>query len=165
MLNKRTMRPSIATEREHDITLIQQLVSDAERFQNEPEKFVRLLAPNERLVNVAGYQVSGRDEIYKAMSAAAETSLSKFTVSHQLHDIEFLEKDIAVVTCTKHVFEDEEHRSEADTKAALIFVMTKKENDWLIALAQNTLFKGKFIENIRTNNVGSVLEHMSAILN
>lgn len=60
----------------HDRSLIQQLVADAERFQNDPDKFAQLLSEDAHLVNVAGYRVDGRNEIYNLMSAAVKTSLA-----------------------------------------------------------------------------------------
>ena len=56
------LRPEehLATDGRHDVTLIERVVADANRFQNDAEAFSRLLAPDVVLVNVAGTRLVGR---------------------------------------------------------------------------------------------------------
>lgn len=160
-INQKNTLPDPFPEREQDITLIHQLVSDAERFQNDPEKFVQLLAVDAILVNVAGYRVEGRDEIYKIMNKAVQTSLAEIKTKHNLLSIKFIRDDIALVTCTKEIFIEKENLYQKEAAAVLNFVMEKNNGGWLISSAQNTLIKDQAARNISTQSVDSAEMHMA----
>lgn len=149
---------------EEDILSIQKVVLDAERFQNNAEQFAQLLTQDAAIVNVAGYRVMSRDEIYKIMKKAVETSLTQIMTRNEIVNISFLHSEVALVHCIKHISVKNEEKQEEDTKASLTFVMTKTENEqWLIALAQNTLMQNQAIENIKNQNIASAGDHMKNI--
>ena len=149
---------------EEDILSIQQVVVNAERFQNDPEQFVQLLTEDAVIVNVAGYRVIGRDEIYKVMRKAVETSLTHIITRNEIVNITFLYSKGALVHCIKHISVKNENKREEDTQVILTFVMKKTENEqWLIALAQNTLMQNQAIENIQHQNITSAEDHMKNI--
>lgn len=159
-IKQKSTLPDPFPEREQDITLIHQLVSDAERFQNDPDKFVQLLAADAILVNVAGYRVEGRDEIYKIMNKAVQTSLAEIKTKHNLLNIKFIRNDIALVTCIKEILVKKDNLYQKEAGAVLTFVMGKNNGGWLISAAQNTLIKDQAVQNISTQNVESAEKHM-----
>jgi uncharacterized protein (TIGR02246 family) len=145
---------------EHDLTLIRQVVADAERFQNDPDRFAELLAADAHLVNVVGYRVTGRDEIHRIMSEAVKTALSEISTRHELHTIRFLKEDVALVACTKYISSG---KGNEETRAVLTFVMTKQNGNWLISSAQNTLVQEAAIKNIREKNIRSAGKHLESL--
>lgn len=148
-----------ARGREHDFTQIRQVIADAERFQNDPDKFVQLLTSDVHLVNVVGYRVTGRDELHSIMGDAVKTSLSEITTRHELHEIEFLSDNVALVICTKYISTG--NPVKVDMKAALTFVMVQNGGEWFIASAQNTLIQERAVKNIREQKIESAGKHLS----
>ncbi|GAA5064710.1 hypothetical protein GCM10025751_54660 [Haladaptatus pallidirubidus] len=51
-------------EREEDIRSVKQLIADAERFQDNPDKYSQLHTEDTIIVNVAGRRIVGRDAFY-----------------------------------------------------------------------------------------------------
>lgn len=149
--------------RDQDITLIHQLVNDAERFQNDPDKFAQMLSENVHLVNVAGYRVTGKAELHKIMSRAVKTSLSDIITAHELLDIDFLKDDVAIVNCIKRIYVRSGQSNSEKSVAALTFVVTKKDGHWLISSAQNTPIQNHAVRNIQNHTVRSAETHMNSL--
>lgn len=149
--------------RDQDITLIRQLVNDAERFQNDPDKFAQLLSENVHLVNVAGFRVTGKDNIHKMMSKAVQTALSDIITKHELLDIDFLKEDAAIVNCIKRIYVRNGQTNSEKSVAALTFVVTKNDGHWLISSAQNTPIQNHAIRNIQKQNIRSAETHLNSL--
>jgi uncharacterized protein (TIGR02246 family) len=133
-------RPTMSTSAQaQEIAALEQLVADAERFQNDTEQFVELLTDDYTVVNIAGRRVKGRAEARGAMETALAGDLSRVITRHELTDITFLRPDVALVGCVKHV-SDERGDSGDDlaSTARLTFVTVKQGDAWRIALAQTT---------------------------
>jgi len=152
-------------EQYHDLSLIRQLVADAERFQNDPDKFAQLLSEDAHLVNVAGYRVDGRNEIYNLMSAAAKTSLADIITRHELLEIKLIKDDVALAKCIKYIYIKEGNRLKEDSRAVLTFLMIKNNGTWQIASAQNTLIAEKAIRNINEQSVQQAGLHLTDLKN
>lgn len=161
LIRQKNTLPDPFPERDQDITLIHQLVSDAERFQSDPEKFVQLLAVDAILVNAAGLRIEGRDEIYKIMNKAVQTSLAEIRTKHKLQNIKFIRDDIALVTCIKEIFLEKENLYQNGNTAVRNFVMEKNNGEWLISLAQDTLINDLDIQNINNQKVPSAEMHLA----
>lgn len=132
-------KPSVK-EQEQDIFFIQQVVADAEQFQNDPEKFCQLLTNNVAIVNIAGLRIIGRDKFYKTMKKAVNTPLVNIITKNEVVNIIFVRSDVAVVSCIKSIVKKGSLQLDA-SKASLTFTMVKEQGKWLIATAQSTFIK------------------------
>lgn len=132
-----TAAPTFADE---EIVAIRQLVADAEKYQNDLEPFVALHTADAIIVNIAGRRVLGRDAIHTAVKKALETPLAKVITKSEIDDVRFVSKGVAIVVCTKHVFDEREDALGASlpSKGSLTYVIVKEPDAWRIASAQTT---------------------------
>jgi len=138
MRKAQSVEPHSMDEQAQDVLSIEQVVADAERFQNEPENFSQLLTPDVVLVNVAGVRLIGRDEVYRAMKKAMMTPLANIITKNEVGHLTFLRPDVALMSGTKRIFTKSETLLTEDAKARLTFVLVKNQEKWLIASIQNT---------------------------
>lgn len=136
----------LATDGRHDVTLIRQVVADADRFQNDAGAFSGLLAPDVVLVNVAGTRLMGRESVRRTMEAALRTPLAGVVTRNVVEDITFLRPDVAVVSGVKIVFaragDTLDDAVTESFRARLTMVLTKQGDEWRIAVVQNTPIQG-----------------------
>lgn len=128
-----------AMRNESDVTAIRELIAAAERHQNEVEPFLALHTEDAVIVNIAGIRLLGRDALREAMTRALSTRLANVLTTTEVLDIRFARPDVAVVSCVKHV-RDENPDSTGSLPAAgsLTYVVVKQAEGWRIALAQTT---------------------------
>lgn len=130
--------------REAATTIIRRTVADAERYQVDVEPFVALHTPDAIIVNIAGRRVLGRDSIHEAMKKALETPLAQVLTRVEVEDIRFVNPDVAIVTCVKHISDERDVAPKPDSgtslprKGRLVYVMSKEGDAWRIASAQTT---------------------------
>ena len=128
-----------ARSRTRDETAIRQVVQDTVEFQSDTDRFTALLTEDVVLVNLAGRRVIGRDELRTAMAGALETSLAQVLTTAEVLDIAFVRPDVALVSCVKHVHDENPEASGAlPSTASLTFAMVDEGDAWRIALAQTT---------------------------
>jgi uncharacterized protein (TIGR02246 family) len=133
------MSTTLLTSQEQDIAAIRQLVADAEEAQSDTERFTQLLTPDFVIVNIAGIRLFGREQVRQAMAKAMETHLANVLTRFELVDITFIRPDVAIVSCIKHISdENEDPASALPTKGSFTLVVTKELAGWRIALAQTT---------------------------
>jgi uncharacterized protein (TIGR02246 family) len=126
-----------------ELVAIRNLVTDAEKLQNDLDGYMQLLTRDMAIVNIMGRRVRGWDNIYAAYKQALETPNADIHTTHDLEDVRFVRPDVALASIIKHVSDDREPSSEQHdhplpTQARLTFVLVKEEQRWLIASAQTT---------------------------
>lgn len=130
---------------EAEITAIRQVVSDAQKHQNDPGQFIPLHTADTSIVNFMGRRVLGRDALHQAMNRALETPLANVITTAEIEDIRFVRPDVAIVASIKHV-SDERGASLRDDPGTtlpsssgwLTYVVVKEQDAWRIASAQTT---------------------------
>jgi uncharacterized protein (TIGR02246 family) len=133
------MSATLLTSQDREIAAIRQLVADAEDAQSDTERFTQLLTPDFVIVNIAGRRLIGRDQVREAMAKALETHLANVLTRYELVDITFIRPDVAIVSCIKHISDENEDSTNAlPAKGSFTLVVTKEVDGWRIALAQTT---------------------------
>lgn len=130
---------------EAEITAIRQVVSDAQKHQNDPGQFIPLHTADTSIVNFMGRRVLGRDALHQAMNRALETPLANVITTAEIEDIRFVRPDVAIVASIKHV-SDERGASLRDDPGTtlpsssgwLTYVVVKEQDAWRFASAQTT---------------------------
>jgi uncharacterized protein (TIGR02246 family) len=120
---------------------IRSLIDQAEASQFDLEPFIALHTPETVIVNFVGRRVLGRDELERAMQAALASPLARVRTTTEIDDIRFVEPTLAIVSCTKRVFDERDGADEHPTLArqgSLTYVVVEQEGRWRIALAQTT---------------------------
>lgn len=142
---------------------IEQVVADAERLQNDPDGFCRLLTPDVVLVNVAGTRLVGRDAVRQAMQAALRTPLADVVTTNEVDRISFVRPDVALMSGTKRVFIDADGTRSESFRACLTFVLVKDDGEWLIAAIQNTPVRGDVTRREDSTGTGDRMERERAL--
>lgn len=129
-----------SAELRQEIRLIEQVLTDAARFQNRKdyEGFTQLFTQDAVVVNIKGIRIFGRDKIYQFMKTAMQSFLAEITVENEVVNTTFLRSDVAVVSAVQHIFKKENHKEE-NLKGSATFVLVNEQGNWLIALGQNTI--------------------------
>jgi uncharacterized protein (TIGR02246 family) len=118
---------------------IRQLVADADAFQSDVEQFTALLTQDVVIVNIAGIRVIGKDEFRRIMAQALQTRLANVRTRTEIEDIRFVRPDVAIVSCVKHVFDENQDTSVSPpSRGTLTFVVIDEGHGWRIAQAQTT---------------------------
>jgi uncharacterized protein (TIGR02246 family) len=124
---------------------IRSLIEQAEASQFSLEPFIALHTPDTVIVNFVGRRVLGRDALERAMGAALASPLARVRTTTEIQDIRFVEPTVAIVSCTKHVFDERDGAGEHSPLArqgSLTYVVVEQEGRWRIALAQTTPIEG-----------------------
>jgi len=129
-----------SAETRHEIRLIEQVLTDAARFQNRKdyEGFTQLFTQDAVIVNIKGMRIFGKDELYQFMKSAMKSFLADITVKNEVVNTTFLRSDVAVVSVVQHIVK-KVNQVEENLKGSATFVMVKEQGNWLIALGQNTI--------------------------
>jgi uncharacterized protein (TIGR02246 family) len=129
------------TSESDDLGAIRAMVAEAERLQSDADGFARLLTDDVALVNFGGRRVLGRDNVREAMRQALKTPFAAVYTRNEVLDVQFLRRDVAVVSGLKHIADEREPAAgdaQLAERASLTFVMVKEHGAWLIALSQTT---------------------------
>ena len=119
---------------------IHRLVAAAVEHQSNVEPFLALHTDEIVLVNLAGRRVIGKAALGTAMTEGLKTRKAKVMTHSEVVDITFIDADAAVVSCLKHITDenrDAQQRS-IPAEASLTYVVKREGATWLIALAQTT---------------------------
>lgn len=118
---------------------IAELVAAAVRHQADVEPFLALHTDDVVIVNIAGRRVLGSETLEAAMRSALSSPLADVTTTVEVEDIRFLRRDIAIVSCTKHVRDARSDASdELPSAGAMSYIVVDDGDGWRIALAQTT---------------------------
>ncbi|MGJ6961706.1 SgcJ/EcaC family oxidoreductase [Streptosporangium sp. G11] len=128
---------------------VRRVVEDAQRYQNDPGRFISLHAADTSVVNFVGRRVLGREVLQRAMEAALETPLANVITTVEVEDIRFVRPDVAIVAGIKHV-SDEREAPVGDAPGAALpsssgritYVVAKERDAWRIVSAQTTPITG-----------------------
>jgi uncharacterized protein (TIGR02246 family) len=126
---------------------IRRTVAAAENYQNEVDPIMAIHTPDAVVVNIAGHRVLGKDAFRDAMKQALNGPLAHVATKIEVDDIRFVRPDVAIVNCTKQLFDEREAsaRRTADeslpSTGSLTYVMVEEAGEWRIALAQTTPFR------------------------
>lgn len=123
---------------------IRQLVETLQATQSDMEPFLALHTPDTIIVNFAGRRVLGSGELRRAMGAALASPLAQVTTTAEVDDIRFARPDVAIVSCTKRVF-DQREGTDTETLATtgrLTYIVVQQDGGWRVALAQTTPVAG-----------------------
>ncbi|NEE00400.1 SgcJ/EcaC family oxidoreductase [Phytoactinopolyspora halotolerans] len=133
------IRPNAESE-----AAIRTLIAEAEKYQNDTERFIALHSESAIIVNIAGRRVLGKDAIHHAMTEALASPLAQVLTHIEIEDIRLVTPDVAIVSATKHVSDERD----ADTRArpgasvpsagSLGYVVVNEADGWRIASAQTT---------------------------
>jgi uncharacterized protein (TIGR02246 family) len=132
-------------DQEAEITAIRQIVADAQKHQNDPDRFIPLHTADTSIVNFGGRRVLGRDALHQAMKRALETPLASVITTVEIEDIRFIRPDVAIVASIKQVSDEREVSLRDDPSTALpsssgrlTYVVVKEQDAWRIVSAQTT---------------------------
>jgi uncharacterized protein (TIGR02246 family) len=117
---------------------IRRLVDALQKTQFEVEPFLALHTAEAIVVNFGGRRVLGIDALRRAMESALASPLAEVTTTTEIHDIRFVRRDVAIVSCTKHVSDGRDTTEKFATKGSLSYVMVEDDGEWRVALAQTT---------------------------
>ncbi len=135
------MRPndSMTIDQAREMAAIRGLIAEAETDQNDLERFTSLHTDETVIVNIAGRRVLGKADLRRAMSAALHSRLANVLTTTEVQDVRFLRPDVALVSCVKHVSDQNPDVDENLPMAgSLTYVVLKQAEGWRIALAQTT---------------------------
>lgn len=131
-------------DRSRDIELIVGVVSQVEAMQRkcDVEGFTRLIAPEAAWVTAFGRRLTGWPQIHAFTSSmlpmfAAGNEYAIYDAEH----ITFLADTVAAVNVRQRAVDATGVPLEGRTEGRPLYVMRKHDNDWLIAVGQNTLFQ------------------------
>lgn len=117
---------------------IARLVDALQKTQLDVEPFLALHTADAIVVNFGGRRVLGIDDLRRAMESALASPLADVTTSAEIHDIRFVRRDVAIVSCTKHVSDERDTTQKFATKGSLTYVVVEDNGTWRVALAQTT---------------------------
>lgn len=122
---------------------IRQLVESLQATQSDVEPFLALHTPDTIVVNFGGRRVLGSGNLRQAMEAGLASPLAKVTTTAEIDDIRFIRPDVALVSCSKRVFDDRESEEQDTTgtfatKGMLTYIAVEDHGEWRVALAQTT---------------------------
>lgn len=135
----------MSKDREAEITAIRQIVANAQKHQNDPDRFIPLHTADTSIVNFMGRRVLGRDRLHQAMKRALETPLANVTNTVEIEDVRLVRPDVAIVAGIKQVSDKRDvsvrdHPGTALPSSAgwLTYVLVKEQDAWRIVSAQTT---------------------------
>ena len=119
---------------------IRRLVDAAVEHQSDVDPFLALHSDDIVLVNLAGRRVIGKAALGAAMTEGLKSRLANVLTHNEVVDITFIDADTAVVSCLKRISDEnpDAQKGSIPTEASLTYVVTRKDDAWLIALAQTT---------------------------
>lgn len=128
-------RPEATSEAE-----IRRLVDAAVEHQSDVDPFLALHSDDIVLVNLAGRRVIGKAALGAAMTAGLKTTLANVMTHNEVVNITFVDADTAVVSCLKRITDKNPDAQDGSipTEASLTYLVTRRDDRWLIALAQTT---------------------------
>jgi uncharacterized protein (TIGR02246 family) len=121
---------------------LRQLVEDVQDAQSAVEPFLKLHTAETVIVNFGGRRVRGREHLRQAMESALASPLAEVTTTAEIHDIQFIRPDVALISCTKHVTDGRATGDLLATRGSLTYVAVEDDGEWRIALAQTTPIAG-----------------------
>lgn len=126
--------------RSDDLGLIGQVVATLERAQRarDPEGFMRLLAADAVWVTAFGKMLNGWEEISAFTHDVLTPALGDQHATYEVAHVTFLSEVIAAVNVHQTPIGSDGTRDGSQPEGRPLYVMTKIEGTWLIAVAQNT---------------------------
>ncbi|MER7416317.1 SgcJ/EcaC family oxidoreductase [Micromonospora peucetia] len=126
---------------EADEKKIRELVARTQEAQIDPDVLPALHTTDLVIINIVGRRLFGRESFVSAMTEAISSPLKDIRTVLEVDDIRFATPDVAIVSLTKTIHDERseaEGSSELPSAGAMTYVMTRKGDDWRIALAQTT---------------------------
>ena len=119
---------------------IRRLVDAAVEHQSDVDPFLALHSDDIVLVNLAGRRVIGKAALGAAMTEGLKSRLANVMTHNEVLNITFVDADTAVVSCLKRIRDENPDAPDGSipTEASLTYLVTRKDDRWLIALAQTT---------------------------
>ncbi|MFI1197570.1 SgcJ/EcaC family oxidoreductase [Micromonospora sp. NPDC020750] len=120
---------------------IRELVARTQEAQIDPDVLPALHTSDLVLINLAGRRLFGRESFASAMAEALSSPLKDIRTVLEVNDIRFATPDVAIVSLTKTIYDERpeaEDSSELPLAGIMTYVMTRRGDDWRIALAQTT---------------------------
>lgn len=121
---------------------LRKLVERLQETQSDVEPFLALHTPDTIIVNFGGRRVLGTGDLRQAMDSALASPLAHVTTTAEIDDIRFARSDVAIVSCTKHVFDQRGTTETLASTGRLTYVVVEEEGEWRVALAQTTPVAG-----------------------
>ena len=124
---------------------IRQLIADAQKYQFDVTRLMKLHDDDVVIVNMAGRRLFGKQAFEEAMKQALSSALQHVPTVTDIDRVHVLAPGCAVVSCTKTVHD---HRPAADRTALpgsvgmTTYVVVRKGDGWVIASAQTTPLAG-----------------------
>jgi uncharacterized protein (TIGR02246 family) len=119
---------------------IRRLVDAAVEHQSDVDPFLALHSDDIVLINLAGRRVIGKAALAAAMTEGLKTRLANVRTHTEVAAVTFIDADTAVVSCLKRIIDENPDAVEGSipSEASLTYVVTRRGDTWLIALAQTT---------------------------
>lgn len=144
-----------STDQQKDLALIAQVVAAVEKTQRDrdPEGFMRLLSRNAIWVTALGKRLTGWDEINLFTHKVLTPALGERYASYEIAHVTFLTDMVAAVNVVQKPVDRSGNPDGDEPEGRPLYVMTKVDEDWLIAIGQNTRFQADAVD-VQSKSVG-----------
>ena len=127
----------------HAVAAIEALVDRLEAAQQAEDVagFMRLFAKNSVWTTAHGRRIVGPDAIHAFTETVLPRAMRESTARYDVERIAFLRPDVAVVSVRQRPVTLAGAALEGAPEGRPTYVLTRDQDDWLIAAAQNTQVK------------------------
>jgi len=138
---------SALPDRTEDIALIRRAIAMVEKTQRDRDAdgFMRLLARDAVWVTALGKRLTGWDEINLFTRKVLTPALGDHYSTYEIAHVTFLCETVAAVNVIQRPVDKSGLPDDGEPEGRPLYVMTKSEGDWVIAIGQNTRFQADAI--------------------
>lgn len=147
-MTDKTTSDSSTTDQQNDLALIAQVVAAVEKTQRDrdPEGFMHLLTRDAVWVTALGKRLTGWDEINAFTHKVLTPALGEHYASYEIAHVTFLTDMVAAVNVVQKPIDGSGNPDGDEPEGRPLYVVTKVDGNWLIAIGQNTRFQADAIE-------------------
>lgn len=147
-MTDKTTSDSSTTDQQNDLALIAQVVAAVEKTQRDrdPKGFMHLLARDAVWVTALGKRLTGWDEINAFTHKVLTPALGEHYASYEIAHVSFLTDLVAAVNVVQKAIDGSGNPDGDEAEGRPLYVLTKVDGNWLIAVGQNTPFQADAIE-------------------
>ncbi|WP_295807143.1 SgcJ/EcaC family oxidoreductase [uncultured Nitratireductor sp.] len=134
--------------RTHDLARIEKVVAEVEATQRDrdPQGFMRLLAREAVWVTAIGKRLTGWEEISAFTHKVLTPALGEHYASYEIAHVTFLSDTVAAVNVVQKPIDGKGKPDRNEPEGRPLYVMSKVDGNWLIAVGQNTRFQANAVE-------------------
>lgn len=141
--------------RAHDVARVHEVVAQVEKTQRnrDPGGFMRLLASEAVWVTALGKRLTGWDEINAFTHKMLTPALGEHYAAYEIAHITFLSETVVAVNVVQKPIDGQGKPDGDEPEGRPLYVITKVDGNWLIAVGQNTRFQADAIA-VQTKTAG-----------